>query len=170
MGRSGARGEIYAYGLRNPWRFSFDRRTGALVIGDVGQNAFEEIDYVARGKGRGANFGWRPFEGRSRYAPGESAPGAVAPVIVRSHDDGNCSITGGVVVRDRALAGALRGRYVFADFCKGRVESARLSAGRARGVRATSLKVQSVSSFGEDARGRVYVVSLNGPVYRIVPR
>ncbi len=170
VGRSGARGEIYAYGLRNPWRFSFDRRTGALVIGDVGQNAFEEIDYVARGKGRGANFGWRPFEGRSRYAPGESAPGAVAPVIVRSHDDGNCSITGGVVVRDRALAGALRGRYVFADFCKGRVESARLSAGRARGVRATSLKVQSVSSFGEDARGRVYVVSLNGPVYRIVPR
>ena len=76
VGRSGARGEIYAYGLRNPWRFSFDRRTGDLVIGDVGQNAFEEIDFVARGKGRGANFGWRPFEGRSRYAPGESAPGA----------------------------------------------------------------------------------------------
>jgi len=168
VGRSGARGEIYAYGLRNPWRFSFDRRNGDLSIGDVGQNAYEEIDFVARGNGRGANFGWRPFEGRSRYTPGESAPGHVAPVIVRSHDDGNCSITGGVVVRDRSLG--LRGRYVFGDFCKGRVESARLSAGRARGVRSTSLKVESLSSFGEDGRGRVYVVSLSGPVYRIVPR
>jgi glucose/arabinose dehydrogenase len=168
-GRSGARGEIYAYGLRNPWRFSFDRRTGDLAIGDVGQNEFEEIDFVRRGEGRGANFGWRPFEGRSRYTPGESAPGHVRPVIVRSHSDGNCSITGGVVVRDRRLAG-LRGRYVFGDFCKGRIQSARLSAGRARGVRRTSLRVSSLSSFGEDAQGRVYAVSLNGPVYRLVPR
>ena len=74
-GRSGARGEIYSYGLRNPWRFSFDRTTGDLTIGDVGQNEYEEIDFVRRGKGRGANFGWRPFEGRARYADGESAPG-----------------------------------------------------------------------------------------------
>ena len=169
VGRGGARGEVYAYGLRNPWRFSFDRRTGDLTIGDVGQNAWEEIDFVRRGRGRGANFGWRPFEGRSRYAGGESAPGHVPPVIVRSHDDGNCSITGGVVVRDRALAG-LRGRYVFGDYCRGRVESARLSSGRASDVRRTSLKVASLSSFGEDARGRVYVLSLEGPVYRIVPR
>jgi glucose/arabinose dehydrogenase len=169
VGRSGARGEIYAYGLRNPWRYSFDRRTGDLTIGDVGQNAYEEISFVRRGAGRGANFGWRPFEGRSRYAAGESAPGHVRPVIVRSHADGNCSITGGVVVRDRALAG-LRGRYVFGDFCKGRVESARLSRGRARGVRRTSLRVDSLSSFGEDAQGRVYAMSLDGPVYRIVPR
>jgi glucose/arabinose dehydrogenase len=168
-GRQGARGEIYSYGLRNPWRFSFDRKNGDLTIGDVGQNAWEEISYVRRGKGRGANFGWRPFEGRARYAPGESAPGHVEPVIVRSHDAGNCSITGGVVVRDRALAG-LRGRYVFGDFCKGRVESARLAPGRARGVRRTALKVSSLSSFGEDAQGRVYITSLEGPVYRIVPR
>jgi glucose/arabinose dehydrogenase len=168
-GRAGARGEVYAYGLRNPWRFSFDRRTGDLTIGDVGQNAWEEIDFVRRGKGRGANFGWRPFEGRARYAPGESAPGAVGPVIVRSHNAGNCSITGGVIVRDPALAG-LRGRYVFGDFCKGRIESARLSTGRARGVRRTSLKVSSLSSFGEDAQGRVYAISLDGPVYRIAPR
>jgi glucose/arabinose dehydrogenase len=167
VGRAGARGEVYAYGLRNPWRFSFDRRTGDLTIGDVGQNAWEEISFVR--DGAGANFGWRPFEGRSRYAPGESAPGHVAPVIVRSHNAGNCSITGGVVVRDRALTG-LRGRYVFGDFCRGRVESARLSRGRARGVRRTSLKVDSLSSFGEDAQGRVYVLSLAGPVYRIVPR
>jgi glucose/arabinose dehydrogenase len=169
VGRSGARGEIYAYGLRNPWRFSFDRKTGDLTIGDVGQDAWEEIDFVRRGAGRGANFGWRPFEGRSRYTQGESAPGAVRPVIVRSHGAGNCSITGGVIVRDRALAG-LRGRYVFGDFCKGRIESARLSSGRARSVRRTSLKVDSLSSFGEDAQGRVYAISLNGPVYRIVPR
>ena len=168
VGRSGARGEIYSYGLRNPWRFSFDRSTGALSIGDVGQNAYEEIDYVKRGAGRGANFGWRPFEGRSRYTEGESAPGAIAPVIVRAHSEGNCSITGGVVVRDRSLS--LRGRYVFADFCRGRIESARLTPGRARDVRNTSLKVSSLSSFGEDAQGRVYVVSLEGPVYRIVPR
>jgi glucose/arabinose dehydrogenase len=169
VGRANARGEIYAYGLRNPWRFSFDRKTGDLTIGDVGQNAWEEIDFVRRGAGRGANFGWRPFEGRARYTAGESARGAVAPVIVRSHDAGNCSITGGVIVRDRALAG-LRGRYVFGDFCKGRIESARLSSGRARGVRRTSMKVDSLSSFGEDAQGRVYPISLNGPVYRIVPR
>jgi glucose/arabinose dehydrogenase len=169
VGRSGARGEIYAYGLRNPWRFSFDRRTGDLTIGDVGQNAWEEIDFVRRGAVRGANFGWRPFEGQARFAPGESAPGHVRPVIVRSHEAGNCSITGGVIVRDPALAG-LRGRYVFGDFCKGRIQSARLSPGRARGVRRTSLRVESLSSFGEDDQGRVYAMSLDGPVYRIVPR
>jgi glucose/arabinose dehydrogenase len=169
VGRSGARAEIYSYGLRNPWRFSFDRSTGDLSIGDVGQNEIEEIDFVRRGKGRGANFGWRPFEGRARYAPGESAPGHVRPVIVRRHSRGNCSITGGVVVRDPALA-SLRGRYVFGDFCRGRIESARLSAGRARAVRQTRLRVASLSSFGEDARGRVYATSLDGPVYRLAPR
>ena len=169
VGRDGARGEIYSYGLRNPWRFSFDRRTGDLSIGDVGQNEVEEIDFVRRGKGRGANFGWRPFEGRSRYAPGESAPGHVPPVITRSHGQGWCSITGGVVVRDPNLPG-LRGRYVFGDFCEGRILSARLSAGRARSVRATSLSVDSLSSFGEDARVRVYAMSLSGPVYRLVAR
>jgi len=167
--RPGARGEIYAYGLRNPWRFSFDRSTGDLAIGDVGQNEFEEIDFVRRGSGRGANFGWRPFEGNARYTPGEPAPGHVRPVIVTRHADGNCSITGGVVVRDPRLAG-LGGRYVFGDYCKGRILSARLSPGRARGLRRTSLKVPSLSSFGEDAQGRVYAVSLDGPVYGIVPR
>jgi len=168
-GRNGARGEIYSYGLRNPWRFSFDRRTGDLSIGDVGQNAVEEIDFVRRGKGSGANFGWRPFEGRSRYRPGENAPGHVPPVITRTHGNGWCSITGGVVVRDRALSG-LRGRYLFGDICKSRIYSAKLSAGRATSVRATAMRIQSVSSFGEDARGRVYAVSLSGPVYRLVPR
>lgn len=169
VGRDGARGEIYSLGLRNPWRYSFDRRTGDLSIGDVGQDKVEEIDFVRRGKGRGANFGWRPFEGRARYASGESAPGHVPPVITRSHGDGWCSITGGVVVRDPQLP-ALQGRYVFGDFCKGRILSARLSSGRARSVRATPLKVDSLSSFGEDASGRVYAVSLGGSVFRLVSR
>ena len=169
VGRDGARGEIYSYGLRNPWRYSFDRKTGDLSIGDVGQDEVEEIDFVRRGKGRGANFGWRPFEGRSRHAPGESAPGHIPPVITRSHGAGWCSITGGVVVRDPNLP-ALRGRYVFGDFCVGRILSARLTAGRARSVRNTPLKVDSLSSFGEDARGRVYAVSLGGSVFRLVSR
>jgi glucose/arabinose dehydrogenase len=167
VGRSGARGEIYSYGLRNPWRFSFDSRTHDLSIGDVGQNEVEEIDSVR--SGRGKNFGWRPFEGRQRYTPGESAPGRVNPVIQRFHSKGNCSITGGVVVRDRNLP-ALRGRYVFGDFCRGVIETARLSPGKARAVRRTRLRVPALSSFGEDARGRVYAVSLEGPVYRLVPR
>jgi glucose/arabinose dehydrogenase len=167
-GRAGARGEVYAYGLRNPWRYSFDRRTDDLTIGDVGQDAFEEIDFVRRGHGRGANFGWRVFEGRSRYTPGESAPGALSPVIVTRHADGNCSITGGVVVRDRAVPAY--GRYLFGDYCKGEIMSARLSPGHASGLHATGLEVGSLSSFGEDARGRVYVVSLDGPVYRLARR
>ena len=132
VGRDGARGEIYSYGLRNPWRYSFDRSTGDLSIGDVGQDEVEEIDFVRRGKGRGANFGWRPFEGRSRYAPGESAPGHIPPVITRSHGAGWCSITGGVVVRDPDLP-ALRGRYVFGDFCVG-ADPLRAADGRPRAL------------------------------------
>ncbi len=101
--RSGARPEIYAYGLRNPWRWSFDRRTGDLTIGDVGQNQVEEIDFAPRRHGDAAsNFGWRPWEGRRRNFD-EPAPGAVFPVITKSHDDGWCSITGGYVVRDPGL-------------------------------------------------------------------
>lgn len=167
VGRSGARKEIYSYGLRNPWRFSFDRDTGALVIGDVGQNAVEEIDYVAKGKGRGANFGWRVYEGSNTYSPGESAPGAVKPVLEFRHSDGWCSITGGYVVRGAGPA-SLRGRYVYGDFCKGEIRAATLSEGGASGDRAVGLpKVDNLSSFGEDTRGRIYVVSLGGTVSRI---
>src|SRR4051812_47104572 len=136
--RTGARGEIYAYGLRNPWRFSFDRKTGDMSIGDVGQDQREEIDFRRRGGARGRNFGWRVFEGRARYTPGETAPHSVFPVIVRHHSAGYCSITGGVVVRDPNLP-ALRGRYLFGDLCKSRIESARLSQARARSQRVTGL-------------------------------
>jgi len=157
--------QIFAYGLRNPWRFSF-APSGNLVIGDVGQNEIEEIDIASR---RGQNFGWRVFEGRSRYTPGESASGAIPPVIQRSHSDNNCSITGGVVVRDPVLS-ALRGRYVFGDFCRGVIESARISGTKATDVKATRLHVDSLSSFGVDGRRRTYVTSLSGPVYRLAPR
>ncbi|HWC25612.1 MAG TPA: PQQ-dependent sugar dehydrogenase, partial [Solirubrobacteraceae bacterium] len=166
--RSGARGEIYSYGLRNPWRFSFDRETDDLTIGDVGQGAIEEVNFAPKGAASGANYGWRPFEGSRRLFPGESAPGHVPPVIELSHDDGNCSITGGYVVRDRGVP-ALNGRYVYGDFCKGQLRSAKLSAGGASGDRAIRgvRRVGELSSFGEDARGRVYVTSLGGSVYRL---
>jgi glucose/arabinose dehydrogenase len=165
VGRAGARPEIYSYGLRNPWRYSFDRATGDLSIGDVGQDAVEEIDFERRGAARGANFGWRPWEGRRRNFD-EPAPGAVFPVITHSHSAGFCSITGGVVVRDRAVPG-LYGRYVYGDLCEGRVRAARLRAGRTTSGRVLDLpKVAQLSSFGEDAQGRAYVVSLSGPVYR----
>jgi glucose/arabinose dehydrogenase len=167
VGRYGARGEIYSYGLRNPWRFSFDRSTGDLTIADVGQDAIEEIDFAPKGEARGANYGWRPFEGRRRNFD-EPAPGAVAPVIELRHPE-NCSVTGGYVVRDRALP-SLSGRYVYSDFCKGELRSAKLSVGYASDDRSLGLrKVGNLSSFGEDALGRVYVVSLDGPVYRFAP-
>jgi glucose/arabinose dehydrogenase len=167
VGRAGAKPEIYSYGLRNPWRFSFDRSTDDLSIGDVGQDEVEEIDFVRKGKGRGANFGWRPFEGNNRFAPGESAPGAIRPVITEQHSAGNCSITGGVVIRDPALP-AWRGRYVFGDYCRGVIQTAVLSGGKASNLTDRKLKVSQLSSFGEDARGRVYATSLDGPVYRFV--
>jgi glucose/arabinose dehydrogenase len=168
VGRKGAKPEIYSYGLRNPWRFSFDRETGDLTIGDVGQGAIEEVDFVRKGKGRGANFGWRPFEGSERYTDGK-APGHVKPVIDLSHSDGYCSVTGGVVVRDPALP-AWRGRYLFGDLCRGELHTAVLSSGKARSLTVRKLEVSSLSSFGEDARGRVYATSLDGPVYRLVQR
>jgi hypothetical protein len=123
---------------------------------------------VRKGKGEGANFGWRPFEGNSRFARGESARGHVKPAITESHGDGNCSITGGYVVRDKALKG-WRGRYVYGDFCRGVIRTANLRAKKVR-ARDTKLKVESLSSFGEDGRGRVYAASLSGPVYRFVNR
>ena len=169
-GRSGARPEIYAYGLRNPYRFSFDRRRGSLTIGDVGQDAIEEIDYVpggARGlppRG-GYNFGWDVFEGRNRYESG-SAPAAIPPVIQHSQDGGFCSIIGGYVIRDRSLGRGWTGRYVYGDYCEGtlRLSQLRRPSARAQGTR---LHVDSLVSFGEDGRGRVYAISLNGPIYRI---
>jgi hypothetical protein len=171
VGRAGARGEIWAYGLRNPWRWSFDRQTADLVIGDVGQNAVEEVDFLPAGRGAGANFGWRRFEGSQSYPSGSAnlRTSEVAPVLEHLHSDGYCSITGGVVVRDPALA-PLRGRYVYGDYCKAPLRSTVVStdATATRSADATvGLDVSSLSSFGEDACGRVYAVSLAGPVRRL---
>ena len=165
VGQAGRRPEIWAYGLRNPWRFSFDRASGALIIGDVGGGEQEEIDFAAAGTRAGANYGWSIWEGTRREKPGR-APGAVAPVLVARHSSGYCAIIGGYVVRDRSLP-SLYGRYLFGDNCRPQVESVRLAGGRAGGLRATGLSVSSTSSFGEDARGHLYITSLNGPVYRI---
>jgi glucose/arabinose dehydrogenase len=167
VGRGG-RDEIYSYGLRNPWRFSFDRN-GSLYIGDVGQNEFEEIDYVRRGGARGRNFGWSCFEGRSRFNDSRSCPGAVPPILTYGRSGGACSVTGGVVVRDPQLP-ALAGRYVYGDYCVGRLRSFRVRGRRATEDRSLNLRVQELSSFGEDARGRVYATSLSGPVYRLRSR
>jgi glucose/arabinose dehydrogenase len=167
-GQAGARPEIYSYGLRNPWRFSFDRLTGDLSIGDVGQSRFEEIDLVARGAGRGANFGWSAYEGFARFNTDQSAPDAVPPVLAYSHDDG-CSVTGGYVVRDPSLP-SLYGRYLYGDYCTGELRSFPAAPGkRATDDRALGLDVPSLSSFGEDDAGHVYATSLEGPVYRLDP-
>lgn len=171
--RAGARGEIFAYGLRNPYRFSFDRRTGDLALSDVGQNEVEEVNLLARARGRqrprgGANLGWDVFEGSSDYEPGE-APGHLPPVLQRLHSEGSCSITGGYVIRDRAM-GRLRGAYVYGDFCDPRLRIARLRPGGARGQRALGPSVPELVSFGEDGRGRVYAVSLSGRIFRLAPR
>ena len=164
--RPGARPAIYSYGLRNPWRFSFDAKTGALIIGDVGQDTLEEVDYVPQGGGRGANFGWSAFEGTDRFNTDQTAPNAVPPIFEYSHDHG-CSITGGYIVRDRTLS-ALYGRYIYADFCAGDLRSLVPAIPHARDDRSLGLHVSSPSSFGEDEEGHIYVASLDGPVYRLV--
>lgn len=170
VGRAGARREIYSYGLRNPWRFSFDRVAGDLIIGDVGESAVEEIDFTTIAQARGGNFGWRVREGDRQFSD-ESVDGAIEPVIVRTHDEGWCSVTGGYVVRDPALP-SLRGRYLYGDFCEGIIYGARLSSSGASGNRRVAglPQIAALSSFGEDARGRIYVVSLGGAVSRIAAR
>jgi glucose/arabinose dehydrogenase len=170
--RAGARPEILAYGLRNPWRFSFDQETGGLWIGDVGQSDQEEIDFLAEDElASGANFGWSAFEGTARVNDDQEAPNAIEPVLTYGRE-GGCSVTGGYVVRDPALE-SLYGRYLYADFCAGQLRSfsadEAAQAGVASDDRPLGVQVPSVSSFAEDARGRVYATSLDGPVYRLVP-
>ena len=164
VSRRGARPRVYAYGLRNPFRFSFDRSTGDLTIGDVGQDAVEEVDHLRRGTRAGTNFGWSVFEGTRRMRRG-SVRNHRRPVIQHTHRAGWCSIIGGFVVRDRASD--LYGRYVYGDFCKGDLYSARLGSGGARGVRRVGVRVPNLASFGEDADGHIYAASLGGTVYRL---
>jgi glucose/arabinose dehydrogenase len=168
---SGARPEIAVHGLRNPWRFSFDRETGDLWIGDVGQDALEEIDSAAAqeltGLDSGLNFGWSAFEGSQRFNDDQSAPGARPPVLEYPLGEA-CAVTGGYVVRDPALR-TLYGRYLYGDFCEGELRSFTARAGRpATDDRELGVRVPSLSSFGEDAAGHLYAASLDGPVYRLV--
>jgi hypothetical protein len=178
VGRKG-RDEIYSFGLRNPFRFSFDMVTAPgrprIAIADVGQGEFEELDYTTVGAAAGANFGWDAFEGFAPYEGDNSGtpdPGrATKPISAYSHrrGGGSCSIIGGYVVGDRRLR-SLYGRYVYADLCEGQLRSLVPHLRRASDERRLGLAVESPSSFGEDNRGHLYVVSLAGPVYRLVPK
>jgi glucose/arabinose dehydrogenase len=169
----GGRPEVYHYGLRNPWRFSFDRTRGDLWIGDVGQNAIEEIDYRPGSAGGGANFGWRAFEGRASNVGGAGAlrgPSRhTAPVAQYSHSEG-CSVTGGYVYRG-SRAPALAGRYLYADFCSGTVWSMRAGPDPGGVRRETRLgaRLSNVTSFGESLNGDLYVLA-GGTLYRFARR
>lgn len=169
-GPAPGRDEVYSLGLRNPFRFSFDRATGDLALADVGAGAREEVDFRLRGAARGVNFGWPRFEGTLLVNPTVSAPGAVPPI----HDydtqaGGNCAIIGGFVVRDRRLS-SLLGRYVYADLCVGELRTLVPTQGGAIGDAPLGLpQVMQPSSFGEGRGGQIYVASLDGPVYRLDP-
>jgi glucose/arabinose dehydrogenase len=165
--REGARGEIWAYGLRNPWRYSFDRATGDLWIGDVGQSAWEEVDRQSAGSPTGQNYGWNLLEGTHPYSGDDVPADTLAPVYEYSHNAGGCVVTGGYVYRG-AIIPALVGTYVFADFCLGSLEGLRVAGGRTEYAQ-LGPTVSNISSFGQDASGELYALSLAGPVYRLAP-
>ena len=157
---------IAALGLRNPWRFSFDRATGNLYIGDVGQGSVEEIDFTPRQSPGTENYGWNRYEGSQRYADGDVGPGElVFPVFEYPHGD-ECSVTGGYVYRGSARPDE-RGRYVFGDYCSGKIWSLRISAGAATDVRVEPFQVPNLSSFGENSAGELFALSLDGTIYRL---
>jgi glucose/arabinose dehydrogenase len=173
LGRADAKPEIWSFGLRNPWRFTFDPATGDLYIADVGQNAWEEVDVVlaAAGAGRGANFGWNVTEGRHCFAQANcDLTQFTLPVLEYGHGEG-CSITGGYVYRGAAIP-ALQGHYFYADYCQGWVRSFRLQDGQAVEPQQwpTLAPGGAITSFGQDAAGELYVLSAEGRVSRIVPQ
>ena len=161
-----ARGEIWAYGLRNPWRFSFDRATGDLYIADVGQNQYEEIDLQPAGSKGGQNYGWNVREGLHCYR-GNSCEldGAIDPIAEYGHGEG-CSITGGYVYRGAAFP-QLQGTYIFGDYCSGTIWSLRQSTPGQWERRKLLESGLSISSFGEDAAGELYLTDLGGALYQI---
>ena len=170
---AGARGEVWAYGLRNPWRFAFDGATGDLVIADVGQNQWEEIDVGLASRRGGENYGWNITEGNHCFQPsaGCNTAGITLPVLEYGHDKG-CSITGGVVYRGCRMPG-YQGTYFYADYCSHFVRSIRVANGQATEPRdwtmALGRGLNSPTSFGVDADGEAYIVDQDGEVYRIVP-
>ncbi|HEY7121594.1 MAG TPA: PQQ-dependent sugar dehydrogenase, partial [Solirubrobacterales bacterium] len=179
VGRPG-RDEIWAYGLRNPRRFSFDRPTKSIAIGDVGNNRYEEIDYLPIARSRGANFGWPAFEGFAPFRGGIPRRAVVFPALAYPHHPG-CAVTGGYVVRDDRLA-RIRGReivgdYMFADYCTGKLYGFRPRLGKRAGKqRSFRFNIRYLSSLGEDNEGRIYVITergidpgSKGSVYQLVP-
>jgi glucose/arabinose dehydrogenase len=164
----GGRPEIWAYGLRNPWRFSFDRATDDLWIGDVGQNAWEEIDMVPFARAAGANFGWNLLEG-SHDLRGGAIPGAtVLPVFETSHADGDCAIVGGYVYRGSRVPD-LVGSYLFSDNCNTAIRAIRVEGGRVVAARDLGIPAPRISSFGEGADGELYALSQSDGIFRIDP-
>ena len=183
VGRTDARGEIWAFGVRNPWRFGFDRATGDLYVGDVGQGAWEEIDVQPAASAGGENYGWDVFEGRHCYEPTPPATacpapptGFTMPVLEYDHGEG-CSVTGGLVYRGCAMPD-LRGTYFYADFCSAflrtfrgvsggdAVNTADRTAELAPGI---GLSIDNPTSFGEDARGELYIADYGGEIFKIIP-
>ncbi len=164
--RPAAKPVIVAAGVRNPWRFSFDRKNGDLYVGDVGQSAIEEIDWV-KWPWRGLlNFGWDVYEGTARFENKALGPGRlVRPVAQYSHARG-CSVTGGYAYRGSAVRAAA-GRYFYGDYCSGTVWSLKMVSGKARQLRREPFSVTSLAGFGEDAAGELYLVSQGGTVYRL---
>jgi glucose/arabinose dehydrogenase len=165
LDRKGVRPEIWAYGLRNPWRFSFDQATGDLWIGDVGQYIIEEIDVIGLRRSRGANFGWRRLEG-SRPFSGSPPPNAVPPVHEYAHRNGRCAVIGGHVYRGTQVRG-LQGAYIYGDVCDGRIRALAHARGKPLRHRDLGLRLPGLVSFAENRAGELYALSLAGGVYRL---
>jgi glucose/arabinose dehydrogenase len=164
--RNGARWQTVGLGLRNPWRFSFDRKTGDLYIGDVGQNSWEEVDFTPKRSPGLENYGWDVYEGRAKFedkAPSEGH--LVFPIAVYPLGT-HCAVAGGFVYRGSAVPSA-RGRYFYGDNCSGTVWSLRVVGGKAQGIRREPFRLAGLSSFGEDARGELYAVTLGGALYKL---
>ncbi|HUG64599.1 MAG TPA: PQQ-dependent sugar dehydrogenase [Gaiellaceae bacterium] len=165
--RPGSAPEIVGLGLRNPWRYSFDRLTGDLYIGDVGQSAVEEVSYTPRTSLGLENYGWDVYEGSRRFEQKAPGPGRlVFPVFEYGREQGSCSVVGGHVYRGNARP-AERGRYVVGDYCSGIVWSFRVAGGEATGVRTEAFRIPGLTSFGESATGELYATVSAGVVYRI---
>ncbi|MEX2012501.1 MAG: PQQ-dependent sugar dehydrogenase [Patescibacteria group bacterium] len=165
---AGARGEIWSYGLRNPWRFSFDRQTGDMWLGDVGQNKWEEINYIPAGSKGGINFGWRCFEATHQYNPTscKEANTYQNPLIEYSHSDGGCSVTGGYVYGGNKYP-VLSRTYLYADYCSGKISAGKLLDGQWQEI--TSHESDwKITTFGQDGLGEIYVAdAASGSIYKI---
>lgn len=168
IGRTDVKPEVWAIGLRNPWRFAFDRQAGLLYIADVGQDLREEVNVVPATQA-GVNYGWNVMEGTSCYSATTcNRQGLELPVSEYGHGDGACSITGGFVYRGSALP-EIAGQYFFADYCLGWLKSFKYQNGAASESTTWNVgAVGSITSFGEDATGELYVTSASGRVYKFV--